>query len=76
MTVSLEDESNIDIVIRAYKDTVPYELELFKKAHFVAESLGKAEQDILKGVKWIKEDKYPDEEIKQAVQHLRDECLI
>ncbi|MDR1736468.1 MAG: DUF4065 domain-containing protein [Oscillospiraceae bacterium] len=76
VSVSPENEQVIDSVIRQYKDTSPYDLELITTAHFVAVNLGSSENEILKGVKRIKGDKYPEAKILQTVGHLKAEYGI
>ena len=71
MSISSEEETLVDSLIREYKNESPSGLELITTTHFVAVNIGSSDNDIVSGVKRIKGEKYPNERIKAVIDDLR-----
>lgn len=76
MSLSSDDSTLVDKIIRQYKDYSPYKLELITTAHFIAANLGSSDEEILAGMKKVKKDKYSESEIREAISHLRAEYAM
>jgi len=79
--LSEKESQEIEYVLRNFGTLTPYDLEVITTADFVAGELGKilkplTEEAIVEGVKKIKGDKFPDQNIRDALAVLKQHGYV